>query len=84
MTNPVVDPLARYELVNSAETAVALQSAILSFADEDGYIQGRTHKFSAEWMASKVEMVISGTAPANNLTREWGIRQQALYLRHYK
>ena len=46
-------------------------------------IQGRTRKFDAERMARSVWPVVNEQVPANYLTREFGIRQQALYLAYY-
>ena len=46
-------------------------------------IQGRTRKFSAGKMAGYVASVVKEQVPANLLTREFGIRQQALYLAYY-
>ena len=78
--------LEKYELVNTAESIIQLEQAILSLADEDGMIRGRTQKFDAAWMASKVKEIVidEGWSNPNNLTREFGIRQQALYLRYYE
>jgi hypothetical protein len=75
--------LEKYELVNKAESIKELEDAILAFADDYGEIQGRTRSFNAAKMSSYVESVVKGSW-ANVLTREFGIRQQALYLREYK
>jgi len=75
--------LEKYNLVNSCETTKELQNAILAFADEDGSIMGRSRPFSAEKMASFVPLVISQGANPDLLTREFGIRQQALYISYY-
>jgi hypothetical protein len=78
--------LEKYELVNSAESISELQEAILALADENGKIQGREQRFDAEWMASKVKEIVEDEVYSypNNLTRMYGIRQQALYLREYE
>lgn len=78
-----MNKLEKYELVNSCETIEELENAIKSFADKDGLIQGRTRKFNANQMAECVSVVVRGLGPINTLTRELGIRQQALYLRFY-
>lgn len=78
-----MDELEKFKAVNSCETIEALKNCILLIADIDGMIQGRTRQFNAEKMASYVEHVTHGDLPANVLTREFGIRQQALYLKHY-
>lgn len=72
--------LEKYQLVNSCETSDELASAILQLADESGEIMGRHRPFSAEKMASYVPIVINQGANPNLLTREFGIRQQALYI----
>lgn len=76
--------LEKYELVNSCETVKELEEAILKLADEDGMIGGRTKKFNAELMSKKVWLVVNQIEPANRLTRNYGIRQQALYLQYYE
>lgn len=78
--------LDRFYLVNECETIEELQEAILSFADERSEIKGRTRYFNAQKMAdfalkyyqdeSKNEVY-----PPNLLTRNWGIRQQAMYIK---
>ena len=75
--------LEKYELVNGCESVKELEDVILNFADEDGMIQGRTRKFNAKKMAGYVSKVVLNYIPANLLTREFGIRQQALYLAYY-
>jgi hypothetical protein len=75
--------LEKYELVNRCETSTALSEAILKMANpKTGMIRGRLKEFNAERMAANVNAVISGF-PANLLTREYGIRQQALYLKYH-
>lgn len=69
--------------VNLCESPAELSETILSLADENGKIQGRKKKFDAEKMASYVEEVVKGETPPSVLTREYGIRQQALYLKEY-
>jgi hypothetical protein len=76
--------LEKFQLVNSCETAEDLVSAIKQIADpETGKIQGRVKEFSAKKMAGYVILVVNQELPAELLTREFGIRQQALYLRYY-
>lgn len=75
-------PLEKYEMVNRCETADELRKAIMAIADpRTGMIQGRMKQFNADRMAVNVNAVIAGL-PANLLTREYGIRQQALYLKY--
>lgn len=73
-----MERLEVYEKVNSCSTLLELANVIRSLADEDGLIQGRTRKFNAEKMAQMCENYKN--YPENVLTREFGIRQQALYL----
>jgi hypothetical protein len=75
--------LERFQKVNQCETEEQLAAVILEFADESGMIQGRNTRFVAKVMSERVEGVVSLGFPANSLTREFGIRQQALYIKHY-
>lgn len=75
--------LEKFQLINSCETPVTLAEAIIKLADpETGRIQGRAKDFNAQRMSICVGPVIYEGAPANLLTREFGIRQQALYIRY--
>lgn len=76
--------LHRFRRVNACETIEDLRACILDFADDDGMIQGRTRKFNATKMATLLNVYIEGMAPGNVLTREYGIRQQALYLKQFE
>lgn len=74
--------LDKYEKVNSAKSLEELAKVIESFADQDGNIQGRTRVFDAKKMANlcrNYDLTIH-----NSLTRELGIRQQAMMLLFYK
>lgn len=72
----------KYDLVSYCETPEGLALIILSFA-EDGIIQGKTKNFIAKEMVKGLRGFINGTYPPNVLTREFGIRQQAMYLKYY-
>ena len=74
--------LEKYELVNSCETIKELQDAILKIG-ESGMIEGREKIFDSEKMAAWVPFIVKENYYPNSLTRKWGIRQQALYLREY-
>jgi len=77
--------LQKYELVNSCETEKELEQAIRLLTNpETGMIQGRTKQVDGKAMASMVIPVVVGEENPNYLTREFGIRQQALYLKYYK
>lgn len=67
--------LEKYEAVNKTESLKELASVILSFA-VDGMIQGRTRQFDAVKMAKHCESY--DLVKHNTLTREFGIRQQAM------
>jgi len=73
--------LDKYEQVNKCETLEELALVIETFADEDGMIQGRERKFNSNNMASACR--VFQFQPVETLTREFGIRQQGMYIRHY-
>lgn len=76
--------LEKYELVNKCETVEDLEAAILTFTDpETGLIKGRMKSFDGAQMASRVRPIVEENGWPNNLTREFGIRQQALYIKYY-
>lgn len=72
--------LEKYEAVNACETPEQLAKVVLSFATPEGVIKGRSRMFDAQRMSDNVYTVIEGNQLPNALTREFGIRQQALYL----
>jgi len=76
--------LEKFQAVNACETAEELAEVVLSFADSEGLIKGRSRMFDAQRMANNVYYVINQEAIPNLLTREFGIRQQALYIQFYK
>lgn len=81
----MIDQLIKFQTVNACETPDELAKAIRDFADpETGMIMGRRRPFDAQRMAGYVTFVVNEGAPANLLTREFGIRQQALYLKYCK
>lgn len=73
-----------FEAVNAAEDFKQLAEAIRNIA-EDGQIRGRTRFFDAEKMAAACENfpTYMDMGRPNVLTREYGIRQQAMYLDYY-
>lgn len=75
--------LEKYELVNRCETVKELENAIIKLS-HDNEISGREMSFDANVMAGYVESVVKQDNSPNLLTRKYGIRQQALYLRYYK
>lgn len=79
-----MDKLEIYEKVNACETGKQLSEVILEIAEETGTIQGRIKKFDAIKMSIRIKDVIEGIVKPNTLTREFGIRQQALYIKYYE
>ena len=73
--------LQKWQEVNQCTNGKALHDLIIQFADEDGMIQGREREFSATQMAHHLHDVLQNDYPSNLLTREFGIRQQAIYLK---
>ena len=71
----------KYDLVNQCTSLKELANVIRSFSDENGMIQGRTRKFDAAKMAVQCENYTS--MHKNCLTREFGIRQQAMMIEYY-
>lgn len=75
--------LEKFHAVNKCETPEDIYDVILSFADANGYIQGRTRSFDANQMVKGASFYFSDLAAPNVLTREFGIRQQAMYIKFY-
>jgi len=72
-----------YDFINSCESTLGLKNIILELADEDGMIQGRSRKFNAKKMVVGLDMYMKDEAPPNVITREFGLRQQAMYIKYY-
>lgn len=70
-----------YDAINRCDSYDKLADIIESLADSNGMIQGRHRKFNAKKMADYCR-TFELRDPAV-LTREYGIRQQALYIRFY-
>ena len=75
--------LEKWQLVNQCETPLELENTIAKFADSEGMIQGRNRKFKAAKMIIGLHYFMTDEMPANVLTREYGIRQHAIYLRTF-
>lgn len=80
------EQLGIWQLVNQAETPQNLAFVINKLADSEGMIQGRTiqgrtRKFNAAKMIIGLNMFMKDEMPATVLTREYGIRQQAIFLK---
>ena len=82
-TVKIMTELEKYELVNQCETQSQLEDAINKLADSEGMIQGRERNFDASKMILGLQFFMDSEAPANVLTREYGIRQQAIYLKTF-
>ena len=75
--------LEKYEIVNKCETVEELADAILKVSGGI-VIEGRQTSFDAEKMSKRVSQVINEDLIPNCLTRQYGIRQQALYIKFYQ
>lgn len=76
--------LEKYDRVNSAESIQDLEEAIRLVADGSDWIQGRSKTFNTDHQVAAVGPVVRGSIIPETLTRMFGIRQQALYLRYYE
>ena len=75
--------LETWQMVNQAETTHDLAVIIDKLTDPEGMIQGRERKFDAAKMIIGLNLFMNDEMPANVLTREFGIRQQAIYLKTF-
>lgn len=75
--------LQKWQEVNQCETQAQLADLLSKFADSEGMIQGRERKFDASKMIIGLSYFMVDQMPANVLTREYGIRQQAIYLKTF-
>lgn len=73
-----------YDRVNKAETIEELVQIIKEIGDQNnGRIQGRSKSFDAYRMAEMCQLAYEGQSTYNTVTREFGLRQQLLYLTYY-
>ena len=77
-----MEELEKWQLINSCETAEDLSGAILKIADCFGLIQGYAKSWPASTMSSNVDLFMAQDFYITTLTRAYGIRQQALYIKH--
>ena len=75
--------LETWQMVNQTQTQEELAFIINKLADPEGMIQGRSRKFDAAKMIIGLRLFMKDEAYANVLTREFGIRQQAIYLKTF-
>lgn len=75
----------KWQLINATETYEELASVIMIIA-EDGVIRSNRQDktFDAARQARNAHLVINEGYFPNILTRAFGIRQQALYIRYYE
>lgn len=73
--------LEKYEKVNKCETLEELADVIISFSNSEGMIEGKTRSFSASLMAENC--IHFSKRNFNTLTRQYNIRQQAMYILYY-
>lgn len=71
----------KYDMVNKCQTLEELALIIITFGDEDGMIMGRSRAFNAVQMAERCRNF--SWLQINVLTREFGIRQQAMHILYY-
>jgi len=78
--------LEKYDAVNRCETIEELTAVIRSFADEHGIIEGRLKNFRADRMAEGAQDFYDDRlyGSARTVTRQFGLRQQLIYLKFYK
>lgn len=74
--------LLTYEAVNKIETPEGIYEAIRNLA-EDGAIQGRSRKFDADNMIIMAQKYFEDECSPNYITRQYGLRQQAMYIKYY-
>ncbi len=78
-----MDELWKFKQVNKTKSITELSNAIISIADSDGMLQGDSRKYQAAKMAKSCLKFADGESSPETLTREFGIRQQAMMLKHY-
>lgn len=75
--------LEYYQLVNGCETLNELSEVIIEIGlANKGWVNGKTSTFHAQTMADNCLKLPNGSL--NSLTRNYGIRQQAIYILHYQ
>jgi len=77
--------LEKYEAVNKAESYEEFEKVLLSFA-VGGVIKGRTRDFSVHKMLEGAYAFYNDKMynTPNTVTREYGLRQQLMYIKYYK
>lgn len=76
--------LEKFQQVNNCRSLEDLANLIELFANNEGKIVGSHSEHSAKKMADACrELINNQSFKFNRLTRNYGIRQQALYLKTY-
>ena len=70
------------ELINTAESIEDLQEAVKLIA-ERGYVQGKKSPKKVLDQVQLIPLVVKNHSNPAYLTRSYGIRQQAMYLKYY-
>jgi len=73
--------LEKYELVNNTETLQELANAI-KLIGSNGFLKGKTGIFETEKMVKECKNF--NLEFSNVLTRNYGIRQQAMMIKYYE
>ena len=82
--------LEKYTKVNQTKSLEELAKVIESFADENGQIEGNSALHDVDKMVEVCNLLkfvdLEGDVRKvySNLTRRYGIRQQAIYLKTYQ
>ena len=78
--------LEKYQLVNKCEFVSDLEKAMRLISDDGLTIKGLTREFDLNKSIENMYKFIldkDSVIPANVLTRSYGIRQQAMYIKYY-
>ena len=78
--------LEKYEVVNKCETFEDFEKVLKSFGDEQGKIKGRSRTFDVNKMLEGAYGYYYDKmwGSPSTVTRKYGLRQQLMYLKHYK
>lgn len=80
-----MEELDKWKTINGAESVPELVRAIRAISEGNPIASNRQDRtFDVERQVQNAAGVIRGVLPARALTRNYGIRQQALYLHYYQ
>jgi hypothetical protein len=77
-----MDTIQMFKNVHDAETPEEFYKSIEGCANE-GVIFGRSSDFTVEEMVARAKSYFADESPSNVITRNFGLRQQAMYIKHY-